>query len=319
MSNRLCALLGITYPIIQGGMGNISSPELAAAVSEAGGLGTIGAGTMPPEELEKKVGKVMELTDRPYSVNIPLSVQPFLKETVELVTRYRVPLVSLSAGKPDALIAHFHQAGMKVAVVVGTVKHAVKAELAGADFIVAEGFEAAGINSPAEITTMSLIPQVVDHVSLPVVAAGGIADHRGFAAALALGACGIQMGTRFVATKEAMVHPNYKEAILQSPDTGTVVVGRSMGSVRRLLDTPYARELLKKEGNDISQMEYMRLTDEASHVRGAIEGRLAEGHVNCGQIGGMINQVVSVKDLLASIVKGAENVIREAREQLPWT
>ncbi|MDP4164704.1 MAG: nitronate monooxygenase, partial [Bacillota bacterium] len=191
--NRLTELLNIRYPIIQGGMGNISNSILAAAVSNAGGLGTIGAGTMNPDEVEYLLVDTKKRTDNPFAVNIALSVSPYVKEILALVKKYAVPIVSLSAGNPAPYIPALHANGIKVVTVVASVKQATKAESAGADVVVAEGYEAAGINSPLETTTMTLVPQIVRALNIPVVAAGGIADGRGLAAALMLGASGVQM------------------------------------------------------------------------------------------------------------------------------
>ncbi len=314
MNNPLCEMFQLQYPIILGGMGNISSPELVAAVSEAGGMGTIGSGTMTADELEDKIRRVMDRTGQPFAVNIPITVQPFLKEIVDLVTRLDVPIISLSAGKPDALIEHFRSHGRKTMVVVGTVKHAVKAEKAGADAVVAEGFEAAGINSPAELTTMTLVPQVADAVSIPVVAAGGIGDHRGLVAALALGASGVQMGTRFVATREATVHPEYKERIIASGDTDTFIVGRKWGKVRRLLDTPYARYLIKNEQGNWSEEDFNQHTDEVHHRLGAIEGRFDAGHLNAGQVSGLLKEIPTVKELMEDMVNESEKVLAHIKQ-----
>ena len=212
--NLVCEQLKIRYPIIQGGMGNISHAALTAAVSEAGGLGTIGCGTMKPVEVEKIILETKEMTSQPFAINIALTVNPYMLELIELVIKHQIPVVSLSAGNPAPFIPILHQHGIKVIVVVASVKHAQKAEAAGADLLVAEGFEAAGINSSLELTTFTLIPQITNAVSIPVIAAGGIGDGKGLAAALMLGASGVQMGTRFIATKEAQLHDNYKESLL---------------------------------------------------------------------------------------------------------
>ncbi|MGO4887675.1 NAD(P)H-dependent flavin oxidoreductase [Anaerobacillus sp. MEB173] len=297
--------LNIDHPIIQGGMGNISEPALAAAISEAGGLGTIGAGTMTSEEVDEKISRLKELTARPFCVNIPINVQPHLKEIVELVLEHQVPVVSLSAGNPAPYIKMFHEQGMKVICVVSSVKQAIKAEQAGADILVAEGYEAAGINSNLETTTLTLIPQIVDAVTIPVIAAGGIGDGRGLAAMFALGASGVQMGTRFIATKEALVHENYKNYILQADDTSTVIVGRSVGRIRRLLKTPYAEKLLNEELNGISVEQFDEMTDEIHHKYGAVDGELAAGHINSGQIAGLIKDIPTVKELLNTMMEQA--------------
>lgn len=307
--NKLCQLLKIRYPIIQGGMGNISSSRLAAAISEAGGLGTIGVGTMDPVEVEKMILDVKAATSKPFALNIPLKVTAFLKEMIELAIKHQVPVVSLSAGNPAPYIDMLHESGIKVLTVVGAKRQAQKAEAAGADVIVAEGYEAAGINSIHETTTLTLIPQVVDSVTIPVVAAGGIGDGRGIAAMLALGASGVQMGTRFIAVKEAPYHEAYKQALLDADDTATIVVGRSVGKIRRLLKTPYTNLLLEKERSAAGQKEFDHLTSEAFHRIGALEGDFSRGFINSGQIAGLMECVPSVHELMEQMMNEASQVL----------
>ncbi|GGK31381.1 enoyl-ACP reductase II [Caldalkalibacillus thermarum] len=299
--------LKLHYPFIQGGMGNISPPELCAAVSRAGGLGQIGAGSLPVGEVEAKVKKVLDLLgDRyEYGLNVPLSVHPNIQGVMDLILTYKIPVVSLSAGNPQPWAERLKAEGIKVMVVVSTVRQAKKAEEAGADVIVAEGFEAAGKNSPKELTTMTLIPQVARAVSCPVVAAGGIGDGRGFLAALALGARGVQMGTRLIATMEAHVHEHYQQALLESGDEDTLVVGRRYGRVTRLLKTPYAERIAQAERDGMEEHEFLRKLDEESHYRGAILGQLDQGHVNAGQISGAIDRIVTVQELFESMVDEA--------------
>ena len=305
-------LLHITYPIIQGGMGNISNPVLTAAISEAGGLGTIGVGTRTPEEIDQMIHEVKERTSKPFSLNIPITVTKYTKEMVELAIAHQVPVVTLSAGNPGKLIPILHKEGIKVIVVVASVKHAQKAEAAGADLLVAEGFEAAGINSSLEITTFTLIPQIVNAVKIPVVAAGGIGDGRGLAAALSLGAIGVQMGTRFIATKEAPMHETYKQRLLEAADTDTLIFGRTVGRVRRILHTPYADKLLQIEKQGLTLEEYAKLTDEDKHVLAAMEGDHEEGFINSGQVAGLINSIPSVEELLSTIMKEAGEQLRNS-------
>ncbi len=300
--NKVTRLLHIQYPIIQGGMGNISHANLAAAISEAGGLGTLGVGTMTLSQVEKELVNIKALTNQPFCVNIPIRVQPNVKEVVQLILDYNVPIVSLSAGNPKPLIPVLKEAGVTIIVVAASVKQAKKAEEAGADIIVAEGYEAAGINSAFETTTMTLIPQVADAVDIPVVAAGGIGDGRGVAAAFCLGAEGVQMGTRFIATKEALVHEHYKQKLMESTDVDTLVVGRSLGKIRRLLKTSYAEELLELEKQGTSLEEFDRRTDETHHIAGAIYGNIDKGHLNGGQIAGLIRDVPTVKELIESMI-----------------
>ncbi|MHC0035489.1 NAD(P)H-dependent flavin oxidoreductase [Pseudoneobacillus sp. C159] len=312
--HQLLKLLNIQYPIIQGGMGNISNALLTAAVSEAGGLGTIGVGTMTPEEVEKIIQETKNLTTRPFALNIPISVTPYLKEMLSLLINYQIPVVSLSAGNPAPYIENLHNHGIKVIAVVASVKHALKAEAAGVDVIVAEGYEAAGINSPYETTTITLIPQIVDAVKIPVVAAGGIADGRGLAAALSLGASGVQMGTRFIATKEAPFHENYKNKILAADDTSTVIVGRTVGKIRRLIQTPYTEKLLENERTGWTSEEYLTLTSEDFHRRGALDGDEQEGFMNAGQIAGLVATTPTVKELLEGMVQEAKTTLQKSLE-----
>ncbi|WP_397540064.1 NAD(P)H-dependent flavin oxidoreductase [Rummeliibacillus pycnus] len=310
----LCKLLKIKYPIIQGGMGNISSPILASAVSNAGGLGTIGCGTMTPFEVEKLIIDMKKRTTMPFSINIPINVNEYSEELLKLVIKHEVPIVSLSAGNPAPFILKLHEAGIKVIVVVAAVKHALKAEAAGADVLVAEGFEAAGINSHLELTTLTLIPQITNAVKVPVVAAGGIANGNGVAAALALGASGVQMGTRFIATQEMTVHDAYKKRIIDATDQETMILGRSVGQVRRVLRNPYAEKISLAEKNGISLEEYNNHTSEVFHVKGAIEGNSDQGFMNSGQIAGLINDLPTVQELLESIMEECLNCIKRLSE-----
>jgi enoyl-[acyl-carrier protein] reductase II len=309
--HRITDILNIQYPIFQGGMGNISNAPLTAAVSEAGALGTIGVGTMTPEEVEKIILETKALTSKPFALNIPISVTPYLKEMLMLLLKHQIQIVSLSAGNPTPYIEKLHEKGIKVIAVVASIKHALKAEEAGVDILVAAGYEAAGINSPYETTTITLIPQIVKAVNIPVVAAGGIADGRGLAAAICLGASGVQMGTRFIATKEAPFHTNYKEKIIGADDTSTVIVGRSVGKIRRVLQAPYIEKLLDYEKNGITEEEYLALTNEDLHKRGALEGNDQEGFMNAGQIAGTVSDIPTVKELIAGMVKEARNYLQE--------
>lgn len=312
----LTSILDIKYPIIQGGMGNISNAILTSAVSEAGGLGTIGAGTMPPDEVKKIILETKSRTDKPFAVNVALSVSPYVKEILSHVIKHKVPVVSLSAGNPAPFIPKLHENGIKVITVAASVRQAVKAESAGADIIAAEGYEAAGINSSLETTTLALIPQIINKVSVPVVAAGGIGDGKGLAAMLALGASGIQMGTRFIATKEAPFHLEYKKKIIEASDHETVIIGRSVGRIRRVLSTGFAHKLLDLEKEGISLDDFNSLTTEDYHKIGAIEGNGDEGFMNSGQISGLIADLPSVKELLDKMVVEANHQLQKAKELL---
>lgn len=314
--NDLCRTLHIKYPIIQGGMGNISNAPLTAAVSEAGGLGTIGVGTMEPDEVEEIIIETKQRTEKPFAVNIPLNVTPYRKEIIPLLAKHQVPVVSLSAGNPAPFIPYFHEHGIKVITVVASKRQAYKAEQAGADIIVAEGYEAAGINSNLETTTLALIPQIVNTVNVPVVAAGGIGDGRGIASMLMLGASGVQMGTRFIATQEAPFHDSYKKEIIRADDTKTVIVGRSVGRVRRVMKTPYAEKLLSDEEKGISEEEFQSLTTEDFHRLGALKGNLEEGFINGGQISGLIENIPTVQELLDGMMQEARTQVELVQQQL---
>ncbi|WP_391205366.1 NAD(P)H-dependent flavin oxidoreductase [Psychrobacillus sp. L4] len=312
----ICEKLKINYPIIQGGMGNISNAQLTAAVSEAGGLGTIGCGTMTPKEVENIILETKQLTNKNFAVNIAISVSPYVTDLVELIIKHNVPIVSLSAGNPVPYIPLLHEHGVTVIALVASVKHAQKAEQAGADILVAEGFEAAGINSNLELTTFTLIPQIVKHVKIPVVAAGGIGDGKGLAAALMLGASGVQIGTRLIATKEAPFHHVYKQNLVEASDTETMIIGRSVGRLRRILKTPYAIKLDELDKAGMTLEQYSDLTSEKKHIKGAIEGDMENGFINSGQIAGLIEDIPTVKELIDEMMKEAENRMTRSAEEI---
>ncbi|MET1013603.1 MAG: DUF561 domain-containing protein [Paenisporosarcina sp.] len=312
----VCEMLQIDIPIIQGGMGNISNAQLTSAVSEAGGLGTIGCGTMTPKEVEEIILETQKHTARNFAVNIAINVSPHTEELIDLVIKHHVPIVSLSAGNPVPYIAKLHQHGVKVLAVVASVKHAQKAEAARVDILVAEGFEAAGINSNLELTTFTLIPQIVKSVQIPVIAAGGIGDGKGLAAALMLGAKGVQIGTRLIATQDAPFHHMYKSSLVNAHDTDTTIVGRSVGQLRRILKTPYSNKLNKLEQVGLTSEQYRDLTSEANHVKGAIEGDLENGFINSGQIAGLIDHIPTVKELFKSMMNEARLQIERSANEL---
>ncbi|WP_096273029.1 NAD(P)H-dependent flavin oxidoreductase [Paucisalibacillus globulus] len=305
--NRVTKLLNIPYPIIQGGMGNISNAKLAAAVSEAGGLGTIGCGTMSGEQVERIILQTKDLTSKPFALNIAINVSPHVEQLIDLAIKHDIPVISLSAGNPAPFIPVLHEHGKVVLAIVASVKHALKAEEAGADIVVAEGYEAAGINSPYELTTFTLVPQVAQKVKIPVVAAGGVGDGNGLAAALMLGAEGVQIGTRFIATKEAPFHNSYKEQLLEASGTDAVIIGRSLGRIRRVLNTTYVQEIVEQEKNGVSLQDFGKLTSEKHHVLGAIKGDLRQGFLNSGQVAGLIHDIPSVKELVEDMMKTANN------------
>ncbi len=315
MKNRVCEILKIKYPIIQGGMGNVSDAGLASAISNAGGLGTIGVGTLPIKEAVERMKTMREGTTQSCCVNIPVSVHPNAKQAAEEAVNHGIPIVSLSAGNPKPFIPFFKEHGVTVICVTASVKQAKKAEEAGADIIVCEGYEAAGINSPLESTTLTLVPQIKDAVKIPVIAAGGIADGRGMAAVMSLGADGVQMGTRFIATEEAPFHKEYKQMVLNANDQATVIVGRKHDRIRRLMRTEYADKLLEMEKGILSLEEFMALTDESLHVKGAMAGELDKGFINSGQIAGLIHETPSVKELLKTMMGDAQQALLKAISQ----
>ena len=310
----VCDKLQIDLPIIQGGMGNISNAQLTAAVSEAGGLGTIGCGTMTPDRVEEIILETKKLTNKRFAVNIAISVSQYTDELISLVIKHKIPIVSLSAGNPVSYIPLLQQHGVTVITLVASVKHALKAEAAGADILVAEGFEAAGINSSLELTTFTLIPQIVRHVTIPVLAAGGIGDGKGLAAALILGASGVQIGTRLIATKEAPFHDAYKQNLVNASDTETIIIGRSIGQLRRILKTPYANKLATSEKSGFTLKQYGEMTSEEHHMKGAIEGDMENGFINSGQIAGLIENIPSVKDLFDSMMEEAVKQLNKSTE-----
>ncbi len=308
---EICELLGIRYPIFQGGMAWAGTGKLAGAVSEAGGLGIIGAGNMPPEALKEEIKKVRAITDKPFGVNIML-LSPFAKQIKDVVIEEKVPVVTTGAGNPGPFMREFKKHGIKVIPVVASVALAKRLEKDGADALVAEGLESGG--HIGTITTMALIPQIVDAVSIPVVAAGGIADGRGMVAALSLGAKGIQMGTRFVASEEAEVHPKYKEAILKAGDRSTVETGRSTGHPVRVIKNKLAREYIKLEAQGASPEELEKLGIGALR-RAVVEGDVETGSVMAGQISGLIKDIKPVKEILEDIMREADEILRELAEK----
>ena len=253
---QLCDMLGIEYPIIQGGMAWVATAELAAAVSEAGGLGLIGAGSAPPDIVRKEVHKARALTDKPFGVNVYF-MSPFAEQVIDVLIEERVPVVTTGAGSPAKYVPRFKDAGMKVLALVASVNLAKRLARAGVDALVAEGMECGG--HIGDIATMPLVPQIVDAVDIPVVAAGGIVDGRGLVAALALGAVGVQIGTRFICASECTVHPNYKQAVIKARDRDTVVTGATTGHPVRVLHNKLARAFAEAEARCASVEELEEL------------------------------------------------------------
>jgi enoyl-[acyl-carrier protein] reductase II len=315
---RLCDLLGIDYPIIQGGMVWIASAELAAAVSNAGGLGLISpnAGMSrngdQVENLKKQIEIAKGLTSKPFGVNLPILNNPQIEALVDAVIKARVKVVVTAAGNPALYTSRFKEAGIKVLHLVAAVRHAQSAEKRGVDAVIAEGYEAGGHNGLDELTTLTLVPQVVDAVAIPVVAAGGIADARGVVAALALGAEGVQMGTRFVATRECGAHQNFKDAIVKASDTDTAITGRKLGPTR-ILKNEIAAKLLDMEATGASAEELLAFIGSSRSRTGQFEGDLANGEAYCGSIAGMIKEIKSVAEIIRNIVDDYDAVLARLR------
>ena len=302
----ICDLLQIEYPIFQGGMAWLGTAELAAAVSEAGGLGIIGAGHMPPDIFRNEIHKLKERTSKPFGCNIML-MSPFVKEVMEVVVEERVPVITTGAGNPGVYVPALKEIGTKVIPVVASVLLAKRLLRGGIDAIIAEGTESGG--HVGDITTMALIPQVVDAVDVPVIAAGGIADGRGMAAEFALGDIAVQMGTRFVLSEECIAHENYKNAVLKAKDRATVMTGLTTGHPVRIIDNALAHKYKSLEFSGGSKEELEALG--AGTLRlAAIEGNVKEGSVMIGQISGMLTDVKPCETIIKDIMTEAETVIK---------
>lgn len=297
MKTGITELLGIEYPIIQGGMAWVAEYNLAAAVSNAGGFGIIGAASAPPEIVREQIRKCKELTDKPFGVNVML-MNPNAEEVAKIVIEEGVKAVTTGAGNPAKFIPMWKEAGVKVMPVVASVAMAVMMERAGADAIVAEGMESGG--HIGQTTTMALLPQVVDAVNIPVIGAGGIADGRGFAAAIMLGAEAVQMGTAFLVAKENIVHENYRKRVIAAKDIDSVVTGTSTGHPVRGLRNHMTKEYLRleKEGATIDELEKITL---GALRRAVIEGDAKDGTVMAGQIAGLIKKEATCKEIITSI------------------
>lgn len=306
MKTRITELLQIEYPIIQGGMAWVAEHRLAAAVSNAGGLGIIGAASAPPEVVREEIRKCKKLTDRPFGVNIML-LNPNADEVAGIVVEEGVRVVTTGAGNPAKYMDLWKRADVKVLPVVASVAMAKMMERAGADGVVAEGMESGG--HIGQTTTMALVPQVVDAVSIPVVAAGGIADGRGLAAAFMLGAEAVQMGTRFVAAKESIVHENYKHQIIKAKDIDSVITGTSTGHPVRSLRNHMTREYLQLEKENADFMELEKLTL-GSLRKAVIDGDTVNGTLMAGQIAGLIREEKSCADIIQDIMRQAQQTVQ---------
>lgn len=305
MHTKICDLLGIEYPIIQGGMAWVATAELVAAVSNGGGLGIIGAGHMPTDILREEIRKTKTLTDKPFGVNLML-LTPHIDELIQVSLEEGVPVVTTGAGNPGSFINSFKAKGTKVIPVVPTVALAQRMEKVGADAVIVEGTEAGG--HVGELTTMVLVPQIVDAVGIPVIAAGGIADGRGIVAALALGASGVQIGTRFICATECTAHDNYKIKILNAKDRDTTVTARSTGHPVRVLKNKLSKEFerLEKEGAQLEQLEELGI----GKLRAAVkDGEVDFGSLMAGQSSALVKSIEPAANIIKGMIDEADQII----------
>ncbi len=306
----ICDLFNIKYPIILGGMLWVGKADLVAGVSDAGGLGVLGAGGMTIEEIQSEFEIVKSKTDKPFGVNIPL-VRPDSEDMINAAIKAGAKVIVTSSGSPKKFTKMIQDQNCRVMHVVANVKFAKKSEEAGVDAIAAEGYEAGGHNGKDEITTMALIPQIVEAVDIPVVAAGGIADGKGFAAALSLGAQGVQMGTRFVAAHESAAHDNFKEALLKIDDNGTCITGRTTIGPTRAIKNELTDMIVKAEGEGASSEELFEMIGEGRSIMACIEGDCVQGSMYCGQIGGKIKELKTSKQIIEDLISEAQIVIKQ--------
>ena len=309
VKTRLTELLEIQYPIIQGGLASLAYAELAAAVSNAGGLGQITATSLPSgEALREEIRKTRSLTNQPFGVNLAISQHHAVDELLDVVVEERVPVITLTGGNPAPIFQRLAGVPVRKLILVAAVRQAQKAESLGADAVMAVGQEGGGHIGRLDTGTFVLVPRVVDSVKIPVIASGGIADGRGLVAALALGAEGIEMGTRFVATKECIAHPAYKQALVNGEETGTVVIKRSIGAPGRVVDTEWAQEVLKVEEQGLSASDLWPYVNGDRNRQAALDGDLDHGYAWAGQSMGLIHSVPSVAELMEEMMQTAKRM-----------
>lgn len=309
IKSKICDILGIRYPVLQGGMAWVADARLAAAVSEAGGLGIIAGMNMNGEQLRAEIRKLRTLTDKPFGVNVML-MSPHAAEVAQVVVEEGVPVLTTGAGNPLTYMKKWLDAVIKVIPVVGSVALAQMVAKRGATAVVAEGGESGG--HIGEANTMPLVPEVVDGVDIPVIAAGGIADGRGMAAAFMLGAEGVQMGTRFLVAKECHIHAHYKEKVLAAKDTGTMVSGRRLGHPVRALKNPFARAFAEKEKDPSVTDEELDAFGTGALRRAVVEGDEESGSFLCGEVAGLVKKEQTCKEIIEEIVAEAEALLRAA-------
>ena len=298
--NSVSQLFGIKYPIIQGGMIWCTGANLVSAVSNAGGLGLLGAGSMYPDQLEEEIKNCLQLTNKPFGVNLPL-LYPNIEEHLNLIEKYRVPIVFTSAGSPKKYTERLKSSGIKVAHVVSSSSFALKSQEAGVDAVVAEGFEAGGHNGREETTTLCLIPSVVETISIPVIAAGGISCGKSMLAAMSLGAQGVQMGSRFVMTHESAAHENFKNAILQAKEGDTKLTLHEITPVR-LLNSSFYQEVMKAYETGASVDELKELLGRGRAKKGMSLGNLEEGELEIGQVSARLKGVISAREVIEQTI-----------------
>lgn len=312
MKNRICEMLGIKYPVFQGGMAWIADASLASAVSNAGGLGLISSVNAGTEAVRNEIRKCREMTDKPFGVNIMLQA-PNAAEIAQMVIEEGVKILTTGAGSPAPYMAAWKEAGIKVIPVVASVALALKMQSAGADAVVAEGAESGG--HVGELHTMALIPQIVDALDIPVIAAGGICDGRGAAAAFMLGAEAIQVGTRFLSAEECNVHQVYKEKILKASDISTTVTGKTLGHPVRSLKTPFSKKFARMEADPNVTSEEI-LAFGSGSLRKAVQEGDINGSYMAGECAGMVRKIEPAKDIVEDLILGAERIIGEAAARL---
>lgn len=314
IKSRICDLLNIEYPILQGGMAWVATGELAAAVSEAGGLGIIGSGQAPADWVKNEIQKVKVRTTKPFGVNVML-MSPFLEDVMKVILDERVPVITTGAGNPGKYVPALKEIGTKVIPVVASVALAKRLERAGVDALIAEGMESGG--HIGETSTFPLVPQVVNAVDIPVIAAGGIVDGRGFLAALSLGAEGVQMGTRFMCAEECVISPKVKAVILKAKDRDTAVTGRSTGHPVRCIDNRFTREFAQMEKDGIPVAELEKLG--AGRLRMAmVEGDIENGSIMSGQVAGAVTRIEPAAAIVQDVIEGAKREIQKLNERFTF-
>ncbi|NOQ73606.1 MAG: nitronate monooxygenase [Crocinitomix sp.] len=307
--NRITELLGIKYPLIQAGMIWCSGWELAAAVSNAGGLGIIGSGSMYPEVLDEHIRKCKEATNQPFAVNLPM-LYPAIDEHIKTIIKHKVPIVFTSAGNPKTWTTLLHENGIIVVHVVSSLKFALKSQDAGVDAVVVEGFEAGGHNGIDETTTFTLVPTVSQKLEIPVIAAGGVATGKGMLAAMVLGADAVQIGSRFVASNESSAHANFKNKVLETKDGGTQLTLKELTPVR-LIKSPFYEKIKEAYATDASSEELKLLLGRGRAKKGMFEGDMEEGELEIGQVASIIDEIKPAATIVAEIIKEYREALNE--------